>query len=74
MQDFHPTQTLKHLTQTLNNVTNQIHQLLHSILLLQAQNHQIINPQSPNYIYQNLHSHQKHIKCYPNSPHLITIH
>ncbi|WP_398572894.1 alpha/beta hydrolase, partial [Staphylococcus epidermidis] len=73
IQQFHPTQTLRQLNHTLNPLKQHLDQLIHPILLLQPQQHTIIHPQSPNYIYNHLHSHQKQIKSYQHSGHVITI-
>ena len=46
MEDFHPTETLKELSETLNNVRNEIDEVLDPILVVQAENDEMINPQS----------------------------
>ena len=73
MEDFHPTETLKELSETLNNVRNEIDEVLDPILVVQAENDEMINPQSANYIYENVDSDEKDIKWYANSGHVITI-
>ena len=72
MEDFHPTETLKELSETLNNVRNEIDEVLDPILVVQ-ENDEMINPQSANYIYENVDSDEKDIKWYANSGHVITI-
>ena len=72
MEDFHPTETLKELSETLNNVRNEIDEVLDPILVVQ-ENDEMINPQSTNYIYENVDSDEKDIKWYANSGHVITI-
>ena len=64
MEDFHPTETLKELSETLNNVRNEIDEVLDPILVVQAENDEMINPQSANYIYENVDSDEKDIKWY----------
>ena len=59
MEDFHPTETLKELSETLNNVRNEIDEVLDPILVVQAENDEMINPQSANYIYENVDSDEK---------------
>lgn len=44
MEDFHPTETLKELSETLNNVRNEIDEVLDPILVVQAENDEMINP------------------------------
>ncbi|BGE83054.1 carboxylesterase [Staphylococcus petrasii] len=73
MEDFHPTETLKELSETLGNVRNEIDEVLDPILVVQAEKDQMIDPQSANYIYDNVDSDDKHIKWYANSGHVITI-
>ena len=73
MEDFHPTETLKELSETLNNVRNEIDEVLDPILVVQGENDEMINPQSANYIYENVDSDEKDIKWYANSGHVITI-
>lgn len=73
MEDFHPTDTMKELSETLNSIKNDIEDVLDPILVIQAEQDKMIDPQSANYIYQNVESDFKDIKWYANSGHVITI-
>ena len=58
MEDFHPTETLKELSETLNNVRNEIDEVLDPILVVQAENDEMINPQSE-IIYMRMSTQMK---------------
>ena len=73
MEDFHPTETLKELSDTLSRVRNDVDEVLDPILVVQAEKDEMIDPQSANYIYENVDSDEKQIKWYANSGHVITI-
>ena len=55
MEDFHPTETLKELSDTLSRVRNDVDEVLDPILVVQAEK-MMIDPQSANYIYENVDS------------------
>ena len=56
MEDFHPTETLKELSDTLSRVRNDVDEVLDPILVVQAEKDEMIDPQSANYIYENVDS------------------
>ena len=73
MEDFHPTETLKELSDTLKRGKEQVDEVIEPILVIQAEQDKMIDPQSANYIYEHVDSDEKDIKWYHESGHVITI-
>ncbi|AKL91299.1 carboxylesterase [Staphylococcus capitis] len=73
MKDFHPTETLKELSETLLRGKEQVDEVIEPILVIQAEQDKMIDPQSANYIYEHVDSDEKDIKWYHESGHVITI-
>ena len=73
MEQFHPTETLKELSDTLNGVKEHVDEVIDPILVVQAEQDTMIDPQSANYIYNHVDSDEKEIKWYQHSGHVITI-
>ena len=73
MEQFHPTETLRELSDTLNGVKEHVDEVIDPILVVQAEQDTMIDPQSANYIYETVESDDKDIKWYANSGHVITI-
>ena len=51
MEQFHPTETLRELSDTLNGVKEHVDEVIDPILVVQAEQDTMIDPQSANYIY-----------------------
>ena len=73
MEHFHPTETLEELSATMKGVKDQVDEVMDPILVVQAEQDKMIDPQSANYIYETVESDDKDIKWYANSGHVITI-
>ena len=73
MDHFKPTETLKELSESLDTIKEQVDEVLDPILVIQAENDNMIDPQSANYIYDHVDSDDKNIKWYRESGHVITI-
>lgn len=73
MKDFHTTETLKELSETLLRGKKQVDEVIEPILVIQAEQDKMIDPQSANYIYEHVDSDEKDIKWYHESGHVITI-
>lgn len=73
MEDFHPTETLKELSETLLRGKEQVDEVIDPILVIQAEQDKMIDPQSANYIFEHVDSDEKNIKWYSESGHVITI-
>ena len=73
MEHFHPTETLEGLSATMKGVKDQVDEVMDPILVVQAEQDKMIDPQSANYIYETVESDDKDIKWYANSGHVITI-
>ncbi|WP_256083783.1 alpha/beta hydrolase, partial [Staphylococcus aureus] len=73
MDHFKPTETLKELSEALDTIKDQVDEVLDPILVIQAENDNMIDPQSANYIYDHVDSDYKNIKWYSESGHVITI-
>ncbi|AXZ24058.1 carboxylesterase [Staphylococcus warneri] len=73
MEHFHPTETLEELSATMKGVKDQVDEVMDPILVFQAEQDKMIDPQSANYIYETVESDDKDIKWYANSGHVITI-
>ena len=73
MDHFKPTETLKELSEALDTIKEQVDEVLDPILVIQAENDNMIDPQSANYIYDHVDSDDKNIKWYSESGHVITI-
>ena len=73
MHHFKPTETLKELSEALDTIKDQVDEVFDPILVIQAENDNMIDPQSANYIYEHVDSDDKNIKWYSESGHVITI-
>lgn len=73
MEDFNPTETLKELSETLLRGKEQVDEVIEPILVIQAEQDKMIDPQSANYIFEHVDSEEKDIKWYHESGHVITI-
>ena len=73
MDAFHPTETLKELQQTIQDVRDHVDEVLDPLLVIQAEQDQMINTDSANIIYNESDSDEKDIKWYKGSGHVITI-
>ena len=73
MYHFKPTETLKELSEALDTIKDQVDEVFDPILVIQAENDNMIDPQSANYIYEHVDSDDKNIKWYSESGHVITI-
>ena len=73
MHHFKPTETLKELSEALDTIKDQVDEVFDPILVIQAENDNMIDPQSANYIYEHVDSDEKDIKWYSQSGHVITI-
>lgn len=73
MHHFKPTETLKELSEALDTIKDQVDEVFDQILVIQAENDNMIDPQSANYIYEHVDSDDKNIKWYSESGHVITI-
>ncbi len=59
MEQFHPTETLRELSDTLNGVKEHVDEVIDPILVVQAEQDTMIDPQSANYIYNHVDSDEK---------------
>ena len=59
MDHFKPTETLKELSEALDTIKEQVDEVLDPILVIQAENDNMIDPQSANYIYDHVDSDDK---------------
>lgn len=59
MDHFKPTETLKELSESLDTIKEQVDEVLDPILVIQAENDNMIDPQSANYIYDHVDSDDK---------------
>lgn len=73
MDNFKPTDTLKELQGQIQDVREHIDELMDPLLVIQAEQDQMINTDSANIIYNESESDDKDIKWYANSGHVITI-
>ena len=73
MDNFKPTDTLKELQGQIQEVREHIDEVMDSLLVIQAEQDQMINTDSANIIYNESESDDKDIKWYANSGHVITI-
>lgn len=73
MAVFHPTETLKELQEVLRGVRERVDEVIDPILVIQAEQDNMINPDSANVIYNEVMSDEKRISWYKNSGHVITI-
>ena len=64
---------LKELSDTLKRGKEQVDEVIEPILVIQAEQDKMIDPQSANYIYEHVDSDEKDIKWYHESGHVITI-
>ena len=54
-----PTETLKEFSEALDTIKDQVDEVLDPILVIQAENDNMIDPQSTNYIYEHVDSDEK---------------
>lgn len=73
MDNFKPTDTLKELQGQIEDVREHIDEVMDPLLVIQAEQDQMINTDSANIIYNESESDDKDIKWYANSGHVITI-
>ncbi|MGW8118740.1 alpha/beta hydrolase [Staphylococcus xylosus] len=73
MDNFKPTDTLKELQGQIQDVREHIDEVMDPLLVIQAEQDQMINTDSANIIYNESESDDKDIKWYANSGHVITI-
>jgi carboxylesterase len=73
MDHFKPTDTLKELQGQIEDVREHIDEVMDPLLVIQAEQDQMINTDSANIIYNESESDEKDIKWYANSGHVITI-
>lgn len=73
MDHFKPTETLKELSEALDTIKEQVDEVLDPILVIQAENDNMIDPQSANYIYDHVDSDDKNIKCTVNLDMLLRL-
>lgn len=73
MDHFKPTDTLKELQGQIEDVREHIDEVMDPLLVIQAEQDQMINTDSANIIYNESESDDKAIKWYANSGHVITI-
>lgn len=73
MDHFKPTDTLKELQGQIEDVREYIDEVMDPLLVIQAEQDQMINTDSANIIYNESESDDKDIKWYANSGHVITI-
>ncbi|KRG09112.1 alpha/beta hydrolase [Staphylococcus sp. NAM3COL9] len=73
MDVFQPTETLKELQGQIQDVRDHVDEVMDPLLVIQAEQDQMINTDSANIIYNESESDEKHIKWYANSGHVITI-
>ncbi|GGI30079.1 MULTISPECIES: alpha/beta hydrolase [Staphylococcus] len=73
MQAFHPTSTLRELQETIQSVRDHVEDVIEPLLVIQAEQDEMINPDSANVIYNEAASDEKHLSWYKNSGHVITI-
>lgn len=73
MDNFKPTDTLKELQGQIEDVREHIDEVMDPLLVIQAEQDQMINTDSANIIYNESESDDKYIKWYANSGHVITI-
>lgn len=73
MNHFKPTDTLKELQGQIEDVREHIDEVMDPLLVIQAEQDQMINTDSANIIYNESESDDKDIKWYANSGHVITI-
>lgn len=73
MDNFKPTDTLKELQGQIQEVREHIDEVMDPLLVIQAEQDQMINTDSANIIYNESESDDKDIKWYANSGHVITI-
>lgn len=73
MDNFKPTDTLKELQGQIEDVRAHIDEVMDPLLVIQAEQDQMINKDSANIIYNESESDDKDIKWYANSGHVITI-
>ncbi|MEB7753253.1 alpha/beta hydrolase [Staphylococcus pseudoxylosus] len=73
MDHFKPTDTLKELQGQIEDVREHIDEVMDPLLVIQAEQDQMINTDSANIIYNESESDDKGIKWYANSGHVITI-
>ena len=59
MEAFHPTNTLKELQQTIQDVRNHVDEVMDPLLVIQAEQDKMINPESANVIYDEASSDEK---------------
>ena len=59
--------------EALDTIKDQVDEVFDPILVIQAENDNMIDPQSANYIYDHVDSDDKDIKWYSQSGHVITI-
>ena len=73
MHHFKPTETLKELSEALDTIKDQVDEVFDPILVIQAENDNMIDPQSANYIYEHVDSDEKDIKWYSQSDMLLQL-
>ncbi|MDG0821712.1 MAG: carboxylesterase [Staphylococcus equorum] len=73
MDVFQPTETLKELQGQIQDVRDHVDEVMDPLLVVQAEQDQMINTDSANIIYNESESDEKDIKWYANSGHVITI-
>ncbi|MCE5004671.1 carboxylesterase [Staphylococcus chromogenes] len=73
MQAFHPTSTLRELQETIQSVRDHVEDVIEPLLVIQAEQDEMINPDSANVIYNEAASDEKYLSWYKNSGHVITI-
>ncbi|WP_426462300.1 alpha/beta hydrolase [Staphylococcus equorum] len=73
MDVFQPSETLQELQGQIQDVRDHVDEVMDPLLVVQAEQDQMINTDSANIIYNESESDEKDIKWYANSGHVITI-
>ncbi|QHE53498.1 carboxylesterase [Pontibacillus sp. HMF3514] len=68
-----PSKTFEELGKLIKDVHDNIDMIYAPTFVVQAENDEMINTESANYIYENVEADQKEIKWYKESGHVITL-
>ncbi|PKR78038.1 carboxylesterase [Halalkalibacillus sediminis] len=66
-------ETFKTLSKLIESVHDSVDEIYAPTLVLQAEEDQMINKESANYIYENVEADEKDLKWYEGAPHVITL-
>lgn len=66
-------EVLKEMGSFITSVSKEVDSIYTPIMVVQAEKDEMINPESANYIYEQVESDYKEIKWYKNSGHVITL-